>query len=66
MATPIIEKRVYPTKRHVSSDVAKTFDILGSFAPAMVIAKVLFQYPWQLNIGWDEKVPLDIATDWEK
>ena len=66
VATPIIEKRVYPTKRQISSDVAKTFDILGWFAPAIVIAKVLLQRLWQLNVGWDEKVPLDIATDWEK
>ena len=63
VATPIIEKHVYPTKRQISSDVAKTSDILGWFAPAMVIAKVLLQCLWQLNVGWDEKVPLDIVTD---
>ena len=29
VATPIIKKRVYVTKRQILSDVAKTFDIFG-------------------------------------
>ena len=32
------------TKRNVVSDIAKTFDVLGWFAPSTILMKILFQH----------------------
>ena len=38
------------TKRSLVSDIAKTFDVLGWFAPAIIKAKMLFQQLWELKV----------------
>ncbi len=48
------------TKREVISDIARTFDILGWMAPAIVVMKILFQRLWELKLGWDEEIPSDL------
>ena len=52
------------SKRFLISDVAKTFDILGWFSPAMVKVKILLQQLWELKVGWDDTVPPQIHDDW--
>ena len=54
------------TKRALVSDVAKTFDILGWFAPAIVKVKILLQRLWEAGIDWDDSVPLFIQEIWER
>ena len=49
------------TKRGVVSDVSKTFDILGWISPAVLTMKLLYQQLWQLQTGWDEQIPTDLA-----
>ena len=46
------------TKRALTSDVAKTYDVLGWFAPSVIYVKVLLQRLWEARIGWDDPVPL--------
>ena len=41
------------TKRGVSSDTAKSFDVLGWLAPFMLRMKVLFQDMWREKVDWD-------------
>ena len=48
------------TKRSVISDIAKTFDVLGWFAPATILMKILFQHLWEIKLEWDEEVPRNI------
>lgn len=55
-----------PTKRSMLSSVARTFDPLGLLAPVIFCAKVLIQEVWKANIGWDDQLPDDIASNWEK
>ena len=52
------------TKRLLVSDVAKTFDILGWFAPSIVKAKILLQRCWEQRLDWDDPVPSSIHDAW--
>lgn len=54
------------TKRSLVSDVAKTFDALGWYSPAIVKAKVLLQMLWLEGIGWDDCVPTAVLEEWSK
>ena len=63
-ATPSLSPHAGPTKRQVVSDVARTFDILGWFSPAVVIVKILLQKLWKLGMTWDEPVPESLAAVW--
>ncbi|CAK9822951.1 hypothetical protein ANTRET_LOCUS1381 [Anthophora retusa] len=54
------------TKRTILSQIAQLFDPLGLIGPVIVWAKLLMQRLWQLRVNWDESVPMDIATAWER
>ena len=53
------------TKRALVSDVARTFDILGWFAPSIIV-KILLQRLWESGIGWDDPVPDEIRESWTR
>ena len=52
------------TKRILVSDIAKEFDVLGWFAPALVSMKILLQRVWELGVDWDDAVPKNIQDVW--
>ena len=52
------------TKRALISDVAKTFDLLGWFAPSTIKAKILLQRVSESGIGWDDLLPPTIHESW--
>ncbi|XP_012285782.1 uncharacterized protein LOC105702648 [Orussus abietinus] len=52
------------TKRTILSTISRIFDPLGLVGPATIKAKIMLQRLWQLNLKWDESVPLDIYTTW--
>ena len=54
------------TKRSLVSDVAKTFDVLGWYSPAIMKAKVLLQTFWLEEIFWDDCVSSAILEEWSK
>ena len=56
ISTLKLTERDVPTKRQLASDVARTFDIMGWFAPATITGKIMLQKLWELKIGWDDKV----------
>ena len=45
------------TKRVLVSDIAKTFDVLGWFSPAIIKVKILLQQQWELKVDWDDPLP---------
>jgi hypothetical protein len=55
----------YPTKRSILSDLSKVFDPLSLFSPVTVKAKILIQSAWKQNLSWDQKVPEQMALQWE-
>ncbi|CAK9833693.1 hypothetical protein ANTRET_LOCUS10340 [Anthophora retusa] len=61
-----INKITRLTKRTILSQIAQLFDPLGLIGPVIVWAKLLMQQLWQLRVNWDECVPMDIATAWER
>ena len=64
VSTPAVASIASPTKRQIVSNVAKTFDLLGWFPPAVVVLKILLQNLGRLGKTWDEPVPDDIAAVW--
>ncbi|XP_044573748.1 uncharacterized protein LOC123257849 [Drosophila ananassae] len=54
------------TKRQILSDVARIFDPLGLLSPIVVQFKIMFQQLWLLALGWDTKLPPNIAEPWLK
>ena len=42
------------TKRALVFDVARTFNIIGWFAPAVVKVKILLRRLWESGVGWDD------------
>ena len=55
-----------PTKRILVSDIARVFDALGWFSPAILKAKVLLQRCWERKINWDDPVPTDVQETWRR
>ena len=49
-----------PTNRGLVSDIARTYDVLGLFAPSIVVMKIFLQKLWEAYLDWDEEVSQDI------
>ena len=47
------------TKRTLLSDVSKHFDPIGLIAPVLVVAKVIIQSCWKLDLEWNDAFPDD-------
>lgn len=54
------------TKRVLLSEISKLYDPLGFLSPATIKAKLLFQKVWISKIDWDDCLPVDVTTEWEK
>ena len=54
------------TKRILTSDIAKIFDVLGWFSPTVVKAKILLQRLWEIKVQWDDLVPQDLEETWHQ
>jgi len=65
VSTPTLNPEEKPTKRRILSDVAKTFDLLGWFAPCTIVVKVMLQDLWKLKLACDDIVPENIAKKWK-
>lgn len=52
------------TKRSVLSDVARLFDPLGWFAPALISAKILIQNIWVAGLDWDQTLNPELLEQW--
>ena len=49
------------TKRTLLSDFSKHFDPIGLIAPILVVAKVIIQSCWKLDLEWNDAVPDDVS-----
>jgi len=53
-----------PTKRQVLSCISQIFDPLGLLGPTITKAKLIMQQLWQLQLNWDESLPIQLHTQW--
>ena len=54
------------TKPLLTSDIAKTFDVLGWFSPSTIKAKILLQKLWEQKVDWDDAVPQTVLEVWQR
>jgi hypothetical protein len=54
------------TKRSLLSEISKIFDPLGWYTPLTTKFKLLFKQTWLSNIQWDDELPSEIKTEWDK
>ncbi|XP_076232909.1 uncharacterized protein LOC143178261 [Calliopsis andreniformis] len=54
------------TNRSILSIIAKLYDPLGWVAPVVVGAKILLHQLWLLKRGWDDSLPSDIRSQWDR
>ena len=54
------------TKRDLISGIARMFDVLGWFSPAVIKVKILYQRLWEQKVDWDDPVPINIQSVWER
>ncbi|KMQ86241.1 hypothetical protein RF55_14823 [Lasius niger] len=52
------------TKRSILSRIAQIFDPLGLIGPVIIVAKMLMQQLWQLQMDWDSSIPASLHTEW--
>lgn len=54
------------TKRNIVSEISRLFDPLGLVGPVIVKAKIFIQQLWKLKLSWDESLPSEYHTAWER
>ncbi|XP_033218065.1 uncharacterized protein LOC117173535 [Belonocnema kinseyi] len=54
------------TKRSMLSQISKPFDPLGLLGPVMVIAKIIIQQLWKLQLTWDTLIPEESQEFWNR
>lgn len=63
-STPLLPEKL--TKRTLLASVNKLFDPLGFLSPAMIFPKLILQATWDRKIDWDEELPDDLKTQFNK
>ena len=66
VSTPELKPQDVPMKWEITSVLARVFDVLGWFAPAIVFVKILLQKLWELKLGWDDPIPDHLKVTWER
>ena len=54
------------TKRGILAKVARIYDPLGVASPLTLCGKLLYRDACNFKVGWDEKLPPDLAEKWAK
>jgi len=67
VAVPKLPSTTGPvTKRTIAALTAGVFDVLGLFAPVIIVARILFQETWKRDLSWDKEVPEDLHRRWDE
>ena len=62
----IFQFDILSTKRSVLSFIARCFDPLGFLSPFIMLAKILFQDIWRLGLKWDDPLPSELNSRFQK
>ena len=52
--------------REISSHTSRMFDPLGLMTPLLLEGKLILQSLWRLKLGWDEQVPEDVCSQYNR
>lgn len=64
ISTPSDQPASTVTKRQLVSVMARVFDPLGWFSPAIMTLRMIVQEAWTLKVGWDKELPQAIFLVW--
>ena len=65
MSVAPLRPSLLATKRAVCSAIAKTYDVMGWYAPAVLPAKLLLKDLWRLELSWDDELPDHFQQKWK-
>lgn len=65
VSTPDVDIAKTPTRRLIASTIARTFDAMGWFSPALLPAKVLLKKTWTMKLGWDDPLSPPLLPSWK-
>lgn len=54
------------TKRTMLSEIAQIYDPLRLIGPVLIVAKLIMQQLWSLNVEWDESIPQELHSRWKR
>ena len=54
------------TKRGILSAVSSLYDPMGFVCPVVLEAKKILQRLWKLNLGWDDEIPEELQSRWNR
>ena len=54
------------TMRPICSVIARIYDPIGLLAPIIMWTKIILQRVWSLKIEWDESLPADLHSEWNR
>ena len=60
------EPHQQPTKRGILSAVSSLYDPMGFVCPVVLEAKKILQRLWKLNLGWDDEIPEELQSRWNR
>lgn len=46
--------------------ISRYYDPVGLLAPVIVRAKIILQRVWSLKVDWDETLPVDLHSEWNR
>lgn len=61
-----LAKSLEPTKRSIVSLVGRFYDPLGVLAPVVVKFKMFLQTLCEADLEWDQPLPIELMTKWQK
>ena len=62
----VLARSLEPTKRNIVSLVGKFYDPLGILAPVVVKFKMFLQTMCEAKLEWDQPLPTDLLSKWQK
>lgn len=62
----ILNGTCIPTKRELLKITMSIFDPLDFIANVVVFLKIILQNLWKIKLGWDEKLPEEYNSQWQK
>ena len=61
-----VNKPLQMTRRNVLEQVMRIYDPMGILSPFVVNGKILLRRTWELKLGWDDPLPMELRGEWHE